>query len=185
MCEAWSPEELTFIAENSKIGITPRFTAEKIKFLSGEFGPFTAGFPLEVPLWLALFLHSSQLCDLIPPNWLNASCLRKCVEKEKQEKETLSKLPKEYMEISFTFFNRASSIVPDCDQVKDLINRLWELRIEKIRKTIGEQSSETIDQYQFPNVTQMELFLFKEPITKITTLLTSLNDCIAQMNQAA
>ena len=87
------------------------------------------------------------------------------------------------MEISFTFFNRASSIIPDCDQIKDLINRLWELRIEKIRKTIGEQSSETIDQYQFPNVTQMELYLFREPISRITALLTSLNDCISTVGQ--
>ena len=183
MCETWTPEELTFIAENSKISITPHFTADKIKFLSGEFGPFTAGYSLEVPMWLALFLYSSQLCDLIPPDWLNTSVLRKCVEKERQEKETLSKLPKEYMEISFTFFNRASSLISDCDQVKDLVNHLWELRIEKIRRTIGEQSSETIDQYQFPNVTQMELYLFREPITKITTLLTSLNDCISSIGQ--
>ncbi|KAK8900092.1 DNA replication complex GINS protein PSF2 [Tritrichomonas musculus] len=184
MSVSWSPEELTFIAENSKINITPHFTADKIKLLSGEFGPFTAGYSTKIPLWLALFLYSSQLCDLIPPEWLNTSYLKKWVEKERQDKETLSKLPKDYMEISFTFFNRASSIISDCDQVKDLINRLWELRIEKIRKTIGEQSSETIDQYQFPNITQMELYLFREPISRITTLLTSLNECISPVDQS-
>lgn len=183
MATPWSPGELTFIAENSKIVITPHFTAENIKLLSGEFGPFTAGYSLKVPLWLALFLYSSQLCDLVPPKWLNTSYLKKCVEREKQEKGELSKLPEDYMEISFTFFNRASSIIPDCDQIKDLINRLWELRIEKIRKTIGEQSSETIDQYQFPNVTQMELYLFREPISRITALLTSLNECISTVGQ--
>lgn len=175
MAIPWTPAELNFIAEEDiLIKITPHFTAEKIELLSGEFGPFRAGRPIKVPFWLGLFFHSSQTCELNPPKWLNTSTLKKVVDRERAEKRSLTKLPQYYMEISYTFFNNTPATIDDCDQVRDLVNRIWELRVEKIRKSIVEESSERADQLQLENVTQMELHLFREPISKITGLLTSM-----------
>ncbi|OHT15510.1 DNA replication complex GINS protein PSF2 [Tritrichomonas foetus] len=176
----WYPDELSFIAEEEiKVTITPQFSANRIQFLSGEYGPFMAGRPIKVPMWLALFLHSSHSCTLSPPKWLNTDTLKKCLRKEKEQKGILSKLPRYYMEISFTFLNRASNTLKDSDQIKTLIEDIWDIRFEKLRKSIIEGSAETVDQTQLPNVTQMELHLFREPITKITSLLTGLNEKIS------
>lgn len=38
--------------------------------LQGNLGPFVSGLPMEVPLWLAIYLKQKKKCDLILPDWL-------------------------------------------------------------------------------------------------------------------
>ena len=52
----WTPAENTFFAEEEIIEISPNFRSDKIKFIAGEFGPFKPGKPIQVPVWLALYL---------------------------------------------------------------------------------------------------------------------------------
>jgi hypothetical protein len=45
----------------------------------------------------------------------------------------------------------------------------------KISRSIAEATSETLDFFELPNATRMELHLYREPITRIRDILTSLN----------
>lgn len=175
----WLPKELNFITEEeTRITIIPNFSYGSIHLISGTYGPFVPAQPVKVPMWLALFLSSSQICQLKPPKWLNKSTLKRVVEKEKESTSLLTKLPSHYMEIGITLLYRAESIIPEADQVRTLMEDIWDLRFEKLRRSVIDACSETLDQTQLPNVTQMELHLFRESITKLSTLLTSMNENI-------
>jgi GINS complex subunit 2 len=176
MAQAWLPEELNFIAEEEvKIHISPHFTAAKTAFMFQEFGPFEAGRPMKVPLWLALFLNSSQSCTMIALKWLNLSSLRNILERERHEKDVLTPMRPYYMEVSHAFFTRSPLSIRDLDQVRTTVDEIWLTRIEKIRRSIGEATSETLDFFELLNATRMELHLYREPITRIRQILSSLN----------
>ena len=174
----WLPEELSFIAEEELlVDISPHFSCPTMKFMSGEYGPFAAGRPARVPLWLGLFLSSSQSCTLIAPKWLNISSLKKLVKKERDNPDILTHLPGHghYLPLSFAFFTRAPSTVKDVDQVRNMIEDLWAVRVEKLRRMITTSVSDgSQDAGSLTNATRMEIHLFREPITKITDLWASL-----------
>lgn len=172
---SWLPEELSFITEEeSFISISPHFSSPRTTFLSGTYGPFQAGIPIKVPMWLAFFLNNSHSCTLIPPKWLTVSYLSK-IKAYEQKNPALSKVPRNYMEVSFAFFLKAPTIVQKLDSVRSLVEDIWTLRVEKLRNSIIINSSAINDNFELPNVTRMELHLFREPVTKITELLTSMN----------
>jgi GINS complex subunit 2 len=176
MSRPWLPEELNFLAEEEAlIRILPRFNAPKTAFMAQEFGPFQPGRSTKVPLWLALFLNSSDSCNLVPPKWLNLSSLRKVLERERREKDVLTAIPPHYLEVSTAFFARDTSGIRDVDQVKTTVEELWLTRNEKIRRSIAEATSASLDYFELPNATRMELHLYREPITRIRHILTTLN----------
>lgn len=37
----------------------------------GEFGPFEAGMPTPVPLWLAVNFKQRRRARILPPSWMN------------------------------------------------------------------------------------------------------------------
>jgi len=37
----------------------------------GDIGPFSAGLPLEVPLWMAINLKQRQKARIRPPEWMD------------------------------------------------------------------------------------------------------------------
>lgn len=39
--------------------------------LQGDIGPFTAGLPIEVPLWMAINLKQRQKARIRPPEWMD------------------------------------------------------------------------------------------------------------------
>ena len=176
----WLPEELSFIAEEElTVDISPHFSAPKMEFMSGTYGPFAAGRPVKVPLWLGLFLSSSQSCTLIAPKWLNTSSIKKLLEKEKRDKNVLAHLPGHghYMPLCFAFFVRSPGSVKDVDQVRNMIEDLWVLRVEKLRRTLSEEVlDDTHDAGLLTNATRMELHMFREPISKIMDLWASLGE---------
>ena len=167
----WTPDELSFIAEeNVSIKITPQFSFGRVKFISGTYGPFEAGRAVKVPLWLALFFNSSNSCTLVPPSWLNLSTLTKILAREREFKEELQKVPNHYMEVSFAFFNNANNTIKDPDLVRACVEDLWTTRTEKIRQIFSKSSYIRDLIFTTPNITRMEVHLFREPIGKITTL---------------
>ena len=42
----------------------------------GTFGPFTPNMPIQVPLWLAVFLHKREKCQVEPPAWMALQVLQ-------------------------------------------------------------------------------------------------------------
>lgn len=173
----WTPDELSFLAEEeTMIRITPQFSSPVISLISGNYGPFKAGQPIKTPLWLALFFNSNNSCVLVPPKWLTYSIIKTILQREKENKAELQKVPPAYMEISFAFFNNANNVIKDADAVRSAIEDLWTIRTEKIRSIFG-QYKESVDLFfTCPNITRMELHLYREPITTIISLMSSLYD---------
>ena len=56
--------ELEFLAESTLINITPNFRSEKLKTISGTFGPFKPNREITIPLWLAFQLKKIKNVEL-------------------------------------------------------------------------------------------------------------------------
>lgn len=52
----FTQKELHFMVKHEEIFITPQFISDKVKLISGTFGPFKPKAPIKVPLWFALYL---------------------------------------------------------------------------------------------------------------------------------
>lgn len=172
----WTPEELSFIAEQeTSVKITPNFNLNKVNFISGSFGPFRAGHQIKVPLWLALHLNKKDACTLHPPSWLGVSTLKQLLAREKENKTQLGRVPSHYIEVAFAFFNNERTNIPEPDMVRSLIEDLWTFRVEKIRN-IYEQNLSQLDELYVTceNITRMEVHLFREPVSAIMTLFNSM-----------
>ena len=60
----YTPAENEFFAENELVEIQPNFRGSKLNFISGSFGPFKPAKPINVPLWLAVYLKQRQKCQV-------------------------------------------------------------------------------------------------------------------------
>lgn len=47
-------------------------------------GPFRAGLPLHIPLWLAIHMKKQQKCRIVPPSWIDKDILEDAKEFEKR-----------------------------------------------------------------------------------------------------
>eukprot|EP01138_Halocafeteria_seosinensis_P000015 gb/GECG01000015.1/.p1 GENE.gb/GECG01000015.1/~~gb/GECG01000015.1/.p1 ORF type:complete len:211 (+),score=37.05 gb/GECG01000015.1/:1-633(+) len=125
--------ELEFLAEEELVTIVPRFQLSELRFVSGTFGGFEAGIPVQVPLWLALKLKDDQMCHLECPSWMELEKLKEVWEQERSEAR-LSALPHHYLGIASLILSRAPEDVSDVDQVAKCIRDVEDLRAEKLRK---------------------------------------------------
>lgn len=80
------PAEVEFLAENQKVSIVPNFNFERIYLISGDVGPFRAGLPVQVPIWMATNLRQRQKCRIIAPDWMNTEKLEQVKEEESQSR---------------------------------------------------------------------------------------------------
>lgn len=80
------PLEIEFLAERKYVSIIPKFTSNNVLHLiSGDVGPFRAGLPVVVPLWIAVNLKQRLKCRIIPPEWMN---IEQLLEKKEEEKNS-------------------------------------------------------------------------------------------------
>lgn len=80
------PEEIEFIGETQEIGIIPNFSFEPLHLIAGTVGPFRAGIPHHVPLWIAMHLRKQQKCRIVTPEWMEVEFLEDLKEEEKRTK---------------------------------------------------------------------------------------------------
>lgn len=80
------PSEIEFFAERQIINIIPKFTSNNVLHLiSGDIGPFRAGLPVVVPLWIGVNLRQRQKCRIVSPEWMN---IERLLEKKEEEKSS-------------------------------------------------------------------------------------------------
>jgi len=66
------PTEMEFVASiETNISILPLISLDRVRLLSGTYGPFQPPAHAEVPLWLAISLRKKRKCVVIPPEWLS------------------------------------------------------------------------------------------------------------------
>lgn len=81
------PSEIEFLAEKTSIEMIPNFNhTSVIHLISGDVGPFRAGLPIVVPLWLALNLKQRNKCRILTPEWMDVDKLEEKKEEEKNSK---------------------------------------------------------------------------------------------------
>ncbi|KAL0842474.1 hypothetical protein ABMA28_014568 [Loxostege sticticalis] len=130
------PYEIEFLGENRIISVIPNFSYDKIYLICGEYGPFRAGLPLNVPLWLAIMLKQKQKCRIVPPDWMDLDVLENIKEEEKRSR-FFTKMPNEhYMVEAKLILGVAAEDVPNSSEIKTIIKDIWDIRMSKLRTSM-------------------------------------------------
>jgi len=129
-----TPSELEFFAGQEDIEILPRFDSPMMWLISGDLGPFKAGIPIKVPLWIALHFRAQNKCKIIAPLWMSKGYLEEL--KEVEGKSPLfTKMPSEhYMAVAKMVFDVCPQDIPDADCVKLLFKVSGEEFTKKLVK---------------------------------------------------
>ena len=163
------PAEVEFLAEREMVTIVPNFKEKKMFLLSGDFGPFSPGDPVEVPIWMAVSLKQKQKCRLHAPEWMGVEKLLEFKERETDE-DVFTKPPSNhYMEISSMLLKCASDDIQNADEVRTLIKDIWDVRLAKLRRSIDQMVMRQETHAQIDNLTVME-------INRVRTILGSALD---------
>ena len=105
----WTPAECEFYAENEMIEIIPSFRGAQFEFISGTYGPFKPAKPVQVPLWLAVYLKQRKKCDVVLPNWVDVDFLKKVRHEERELKDRFSpEMPYYYFEVANLLLNECT-----------------------------------------------------------------------------
>uniref|UniRef100_A0A1A9WDL8 DNA replication complex GINS protein PSF2 n=1 Tax=Glossina brevipalpis TaxID=37001 RepID=A0A1A9WDL8_9MUSC len=130
------PCVVEFIGEKSLIGIVPNFSFGPLHLISGSLGPFRAGMPVHVPLWLAVHLRKHKKCRIVPPEWMDMELLEEIKEAEKKSKY-FTKMPSEhYMIEAQLIMSTAPDDVPRCEELRTIIKDIFDIRESKLRTSI-------------------------------------------------
>ncbi|KAK6587703.1 partner of sld five [Cryptosporidium xiaoi] len=99
-------EECLFIAEEkTMVEVIPSVNMSKRRIFSIEVGPFIPHQKCKIPLWVAKYLDSKNLCRLIPPKWLTEEGLKGLIlEEDKIGLAKFSKIDYYYLQIAHIFF---------------------------------------------------------------------------------
>ena len=89
------------------VTIVPSFTSNsKFNLLSTtsgknvKVGPFKAGMPIDVPLWIAKTLKRRNFADIESPEWLSVDVLTSILKEERESTLLSRRLPYHYFEIA-------------------------------------------------------------------------------------
>jgi hypothetical protein len=136
----------SFSAESTMITIVPSFHyPTALPILSSphqqSIGPFVAGMPVQVPLWIAKTLHQRQLAQIELPEWLaSADMLAQILQEERESVLLTKKLPYYYFEIARSL----DFCLPKSSQI--LLQDLMALRSDKLRQHFHEMSRTTLQE---------------------------------------
>uniref|UniRef100_A0A2P2HZE0 DNA replication complex GINS protein PSF2 n=1 Tax=Hirondellea gigas TaxID=1518452 RepID=A0A2P2HZE0_9CRUS len=146
-----------FLAEREKIQIIPNFSHDKLYLIAGDVGPFVAGLPCEVPLWLAVNLRQRGKCRLVAPSWMDPDALTQKKEDEAQSK-VFTEMPSQYyLAVAQLILTTAPQDVPNSQLVKTLVKDIWDLRISKLRSSVAEFVRESGRHARLYHLTPTEL----------------------------
>jgi GINS complex subunit 2 len=145
----------SFSAESTPITVVPAFSSPKapLTLLSSphqqSVGPFVAGMPVAVPLWMAKLLYQKQLAQIQLPEWLSVDRLTAILREEKTSELLTGHLPFYYYEIARSLtgvLNQGKTDGGSGQQQAALVvlQDLVAVRIDKIRQNFHELSRETL-----------------------------------------
>lgn len=137
--ETFLPSELHFLAENETIEILPRRVGDPIK-LAGTDLPLMH--PLRkhrIPIWMAITLKKQQRCQLIPPDWMEESNLRRILAFEHANPTAFSNVDFHWLEIAQIVLTTAPDDLTSPPQViRNLVRDIREVREQKSRQGMKE-----------------------------------------------
>lgn len=151
------PSEVEFLGEKQLVTIVPNFNFDTIHLISGSVGPFRAGLPVKVPIWLAVNLKQQQKCRIIQQEWMDAERLNETKEEEKLSK-LFTKMPSNhYIDEAQLLLSVASDDIPDADVIRTAVKDIWDIRMSKLRTSIDEFLKNGTMHAKLNNLTAMEI----------------------------
>jgi len=136
----------SFCAENIMVTIVPSFNfSGSFPLLSctqkANVGPFTAGMPVDVPLWIAKALYRRNFAQIEVPEWLSVPVLTSILKEERESSLLSKKLPYHYYEIARALdCCLLSNKNPTGRATKVVLQDLAEVRSDKLRMHFHELS---------------------------------------------
>ncbi len=132
------PAEIEFLAEDERVRIVPNFNEGTLYLIEGDVGPFRAGQPVEVPLWVALNLRQRQKCRLLQPDWMTPDRLESVREDEK-DSQFFTRLPANghMFAVAQLVLDVALADLTHADRVKSIVKDIWDVRQAKLRKSVN------------------------------------------------
>jgi len=160
-----------FLAENETIMIIPKFTTDKPwTFIQGTYGPFEPNVPIEVPIWLFLYLRRKKTCNLVPPAWLNATTLEVML-KDQRESQDLLEIPFYYIEMFRLCTSHAQNDIQIFDQVSVLMADIQEIRKHIIIRYLKDQLKDASTvAFTWENVSQFELIMVHHHVKSVMNI---------------
>lgn len=171
-------QEGEFIAEKEHVSIVPNFNNNIVHLISGDVGPFRAGLPVNVPLWMALNLRQRQKCRIIAPDWLDVEKLEAFKEEEKANKY-FTKMPSEhYMVVAQLLLSAVDDDIPRIEEIRMAVKNLWDVRLAKLRSSVDTFIKSGGSHARLDYLTTME-------INSVRPLLPHALDFIDRLNKAS
>ena len=100
------PAQMEFFTEEAMIKIVPNFSYQEMNLSTISLKSFSPNLPIEVPLWLALFLKSKDKCRIRIPDLYEVETLERRVEEERTVKGFLKPLPNNFFEMFKLLYSR-------------------------------------------------------------------------------
>ncbi|KAF8507845.1 hypothetical protein BU17DRAFT_71042 [Hysterangium stoloniferum] len=148
-----TPAELELIATEQLIDIVPLFRSDRIRLISGTYGPFRPPTKTRVPLWFATNLKLKKKCRLVAPPWLSVEFLQEKLIQETSA-EGFSVLPLRFVEIGKVLLDVASDDLHNSDKIRNLLKDLREARQAKSREGLRKLDHEMLE---LPHLCSMEI----------------------------
>ncbi|CAJ1993814.1 GINS complex protein [Leishmania donovani] len=135
----------SFMAMEMPATIVPRFVMDRVDCLGGSYGPFAPNYPVDVPLWLALYLRQTNTCAIQPPDYLRVEYLRDVIERERTNDQGFESLPFYFFEIAKKLTERGGGssgggggsddgdTIPHAVEVIRLVNEIHAMRQQKLK----------------------------------------------------
>lgn len=130
-CSASDLELATTTLSSTSITIIPLTSIDRVRLLSGIYGPFRPPNSTTVPLWVALHLKKRKKAVLVPPTWLTVDALTESLKHETTQ-PGFSPLPLHWIGVSNALLSGAPDDVPSSNRVRSLLKDIREARQSKI-----------------------------------------------------
>lgn len=151
------PSEAEFIATSAtEISIVPLMRIDRVRLLSGVYGPLRPPAQARVPLWMALSLKKRKRCSVVCPDWLQPENLRELHRSEIMNEE-FAAVPLHYMAIAKVLLETAPDDIPQSDEVRVILKGLREARQSKVMEGIRHVNTEHLGMYNISSGEVAEL----------------------------
>ncbi|SJX61240.1 related to PSF2-part of GINS, replication multiprotein complex [Sporisorium reilianum f. sp. reilianum] len=130
-CSALDLDLATTSLSSTSITIVPLTSIDRVRLLSGIYGPFRPPTPATVPLWVALHLKKRKKAIVVAPTWLTVDALTETLKHETTQ-AGFSALPHYWIGVSHALLTGAPDDVPSSNRVRALLKDIREARQSKI-----------------------------------------------------
>ncbi|TKY84962.1 hypothetical protein EX895_006042 [Sporisorium graminicola] len=130
-CSATDLDLATTSLSSTAITIVPLTSIDRVRLLSGIYGPFRPPTPATVPLWVALHLKKRKKAIVVLPTWLTVDALTETLKHETTQ-AGFSDLPHYWIGVSQALLSSAPDDVPNSNRVRALLKDIREARQSKI-----------------------------------------------------